>query len=150
MVFCKYGEIECAFNQNRNGARHLGYSLYLSEHACGNNYSRFTRNNEAKAGYAKLAKKYYKHDPNEHHSKHLLSAKEHPHKERYHRGEYHKFICERIYKLSEIGNKTVLSGNLSVKHIGKSRYNVYNSGNNKSPDLNIPHKNESKYKNRNE
>ena len=134
---------------NGNRTDHLRYRLDLTEQAGRNHDTALTRHNEAQAGDTKLAKKDDKHYPYEDNRLKRLGSEKHPDKQSYHRRENHKLICQGIYKLAEIGDEVIFSGNLSVEHIGERCYNVNSRGYNKSPNLNISHEYKRNYKKRN-
>ena len=131
----KYG-----LDYDGNRANHLGNGLDLAEDACRNDNTALARNNKAKACDTKLAKENDKHYPYENNGESRLISQEHPYENGDHRGKHHKFVRKGIDKLAEIGDEIILSCDLAVKHIGKSRDYIDERGNDKSPYAHIPHK----------
>ena len=131
---------EHRFKKSGNNEHHLGNGLELSEHRRRHDDSALTCYHEAQAGNAELSKEYQKHDPNEHERKGGLPVEDHPYEDSYHRSNNHKLICQRVDKLSKIGNEVILSRYFAIQHIGKTGDNIDDGRNYYSPYLYISHK----------
>jgi len=93
----------------------LQNGLYLTKPACRNNQSLLAAYHESDGGHRKLAEHYDSCRPDKYGADIAVSVNNGEHC-----AEHHELIRKGVHKLAEIGDKVILSCDLTVKHIGKA------------------------------